>query len=119
MYRIILAIMIAILIGPPLRAAGAPSLSALFSGADTVLVGDIDSIKRSLDPEIPRLTPPRDPIQGFAVSPCEISIRVSAVLKSKGSSNVEGTSQRVIWYTPTRTPCAAGSWGFDTDVRRP
>jgi hypothetical protein len=107
------------LIALPTWAAGPVPLIRLFRGADAVVIGTIESIKRNSDPDILAKTAPKEPIDGVRVSPCEVTIRILAVLKSLDHGLGEGALRRLVWYTPTVTPCAAGSWGFDTDIKKP
>jgi hypothetical protein len=107
------------LIAVPASAESYLLVNQLFVKADTIFVGSVESIRRTTDAAILAKTALRGSFEGYPAHPCEVTIRVAAVLKAKGVKVKEGTLQPVIWYTPDVIPCQDGVLGFETEVSNP
>ncbi len=115
-------LLLLLLMALQVRATEPTPLVTLFRRADTIVVGSIESISRTTDADIVAKMAPQEPLgtqEGVPASPCKITVRVAAVLKSQDGEIKEGTSRPVIWFTPGVIPCNGGSLGFDNEVAAP
>ena len=93
-----------------LSAAALPSLADQFDSADTVIIGSMEAGHRIPQFDSLAQTAVRDPLELHSAYPCEVTVRVDAVIKSRAGNVRQGADLPVVWYPPF-TNCRPGRIG--------
>ena len=113
-----LAVAASLLAGAQVWAGQLTPFSALFRTADTVFVGEVESGRQIPTSDARAGMAAVDPVQYAPVYPCELTVRVRAVIKAQQPLIKAGSAVSVMWYLPSPV-CIATYGGDGQQLTRP